>query len=430
MVQPLNLLIDVPNPFEEIEKGIASSQGLIDREQTLADNQANRERTGVLQGREDVLFEQQQQDRQAQIAALAQQKADTIQMQKDFGAVLNNPLSTAQDFTTLSIKYPEFAELVQSDFDRMDDAKKIKFTLALSQAATALDSGNSDIAIGILQKRADALRTEKDDDGADEIEALIGSAKVAPILGANMIDATLAVIDADALDAATKQRGAALEKEQAELELAISKSKLNEIKVDVKKKLIELDGAGESGLLTDPKEIAEQEDKLRKEFAVENANFTKTQTAVRKIQSASDTGEGDLSLIFNFMKALDPGSVVRESEFALAETTAGIPQRILNMRNKALSGDRLGQVQRSNMKTEAHKLLAAADVRNKELIKGFNVIIKNRGFNPDNVFLIPDGQGEVAGTVTPPPTSPTGAGETDPFAAIRLNNPNAFGAAQ
>ena len=409
MVQPLNLTIDVPNPFDQIEKGIQQSQGLIDREQTLADRQANRGRTQVLQGREDVLFGQQQEDRQAQIAALAQQKARTIQMQNDFGAVFGKPDSTSEDFSALVAKYPEFAELTQSEFDRLDDTNKGKFTLSITQAATALDSGNVDIAIGILQKRADALRTEKDDEGAEQLEALIGAAKVDPTFGANMINATLAVIDADALEASTKLRGAALEKAQSELEFSISKAKLNEIKVDVRKKLIELDTSGQPGLITDPKEVAEQEDKLRKELSAENDNFTKTQTAVRKIQSASDTGEGDLSLIFNFMKALDPGSVVRESEFALAETTAGIPQRILNMRQKLEKGDRLGATQRANMKSEAKKLLAAADIRNKELIKGFRVIIENRGFNEANVFLIPDDQGAVAGTVTPPPETPTGA---------------------
>jgi len=38
---------------------------------------------------------------------------------------------------------------------------------------------------------------------------------------------------------------------------------------------------------------------------------------------------------------LDPGSVVRESEFATAQNAAGVPDQVRNMYNKVLSGTRL-----------------------------------------------------------------------------------------
>lgn len=61
---------------------------------------------------------------------------------------------------------------------------------------------------------------------------------------------------------------------------------------------------------------------LRKEYTGLPAtkDFAKQATAYdRVVQSATDpSAAGDLSLIFNFMKVLDPGSVVRESEFATA----------------------------------------------------------------------------------------------------------------
>ena len=41
------------------------------------------------------------------------------------------------------------------------------------------------------------------------------------------------------------------------------------------------------------------------------------------------------------MKALDPTSVVREGEFALAEQAAGVDDRVLNIYNKLIEGERL-----------------------------------------------------------------------------------------
>lgn len=46
----------------------------------------------------------------------------------------------------------------------------------------------------------------------------------------------------------------------------------------------------------------------------------------RNLESSlnSVTGAGDMSAIFQFMKSLDPNSVVRESEFEMAAKTTGL----------------------------------------------------------------------------------------------------------
>ena len=75
-------------------------------------------------------------------------------------------------------------------------------------------------------------------------------------------------------------------------------------------------------------------------------DLRKTDVAFRKINAAPDTASGDMSLIFGFMKLLDPGSTVREGEFASAESAAGIPTRIVNAYNRALTGERLSAGQR------------------------------------------------------------------------------------
>ena len=102
----------------------------------------------------------------------------------------------------------------------------------------------------------------------------------------------------------------------------------------------------------------DQETKLRNEFQ----NVTKDYRGIRDSytrveESASDpSAAGDLALIFNYMKILDPGSVVREGEFANAQNAAGVPDRVKNMYNRAINGERLGEVQRKDFVNSARKL--------------------------------------------------------------------------
>lgn len=101
-----------------------------------------------------------------------------------------------------------------------------------------------------------------------------------------------------------------------------------------------------------------QADKLRKAFDSASKDFVKIRDAFgRIVASAKDpSAAGDLALIFNYMKVLDPGSVVRESEFATAANAAGVPDRIRNIWNRVLSGERLGVEQRADFVSRAESL--------------------------------------------------------------------------
>lgn len=52
-----------------------------------------------------------------------------------------------------------------------------------------------------------------------------------------------------------------------------------------------------------------------------------------------------MAMIFKYMKSLDPTSTVRESEYASAQNTTGIPDRLMNYYNKAVDGSLLNDVQ-------------------------------------------------------------------------------------
>jgi hypothetical protein len=91
-------------------------------------------------------------------------------------------------------------------------------------------------------------------------------------------------------------------------------------------------------------------DSLRSEYfaRTKENGFLEVTNAYGKVKTAPNTPAGDVSIVFAYMKMIDPGSVVREGEFATAENTAGIPAKVVNSYNKALKGKRLGDKQRED----------------------------------------------------------------------------------
>jgi hypothetical protein len=102
---------------------------------------------------------------------------------------------------------------------------------------------------------------------------------------------------------------------------------------------------------------------LRKEFLALPSvkDFNKVNAAYEKVKVASKgTGPADdISLIFGYMKILDPGSTVREGEFATAANAGGIDTKIINIYNKVKDGTRLTPGQRKEFMTSAQKTAQA-----------------------------------------------------------------------
>ena len=101
--------------------------------------------------------------------------------------------------------------------------------------------------------------------------------------------------------------------------------------------------------------------KLRKEFqslpVVKETELMAS--AYGKIMQASDTGPGDMGLVFGFMKMLDPNSSVREGEYANAENAGGVSSKVRMLYNKAIDGQFLTPQLRGQFKGEAGRLWGA-----------------------------------------------------------------------
>lgn len=116
----------------------------------------------------------------------------------------------------------------------------------------------------------------------------------------------------------------------------------------------------------------ERANKLRDEFSALTKDFRTVQDAYQKIQSTSDTGAGDMSLLYSYVKLLDPGSVVRESEFATAAASGSFGEQVQGAVQRVLSGQRLPPTLRAAFKNEATNIYGAQR-------KGFENISKTYG---------------------------------------------------
>ena len=141
---------------------------------------------------------------------------------------------------------------------------------------------------------------------------------------------------------------------------------------------------------------------LRKEFTKLSGEFISVQDAYSRVLAAPDTAAGDVGLVFAFMKMLDPGSVVREGEFATAAAAAGLPDRIVALAQRVDTGKRLTSPQVADFKNVARQIYNQ-QVQGQRLLEGtFRRLSDRQGMASDQV-VIPFVRERFTETVTDPP---------------------------
>lgn len=106
----------------------------------------------------------------------------------------------------------------------------------------------------------------------------------------------------------------------------------------------------------------------------------------RVLSSAKDPSPaGDLALIFNFMKVLDPGSTVREGEFATAQNSGSVPEQIWAMYNKTVSGERLVPEIRADFVKRAGELYQGAAGLQEGTNSRYSELATDYGYEPERI---------------------------------------------
>ena len=130
---------------------------------------------------------------------------------------------------------------------------------------------------------------------------------------------------------------------------------------------------------------------LRKEFTSQTSQYRGISDAFQKIKSAAlnPSAANDISLIFGFMKALDPTSTVREGEAATAENARGVSEDVRNLYNKINSGQRLSQAQRQDFLQSAYGLVESQMPNVQQTIDRYTAIAGRSKLNPEDVVSDP-----------------------------------------
>lgn len=151
----------------------------------------------------------------------------------------------------------------------------------------------------------------------------------------------------------------------------------------------EIEKLGRTGGKTD--DDFTRESAVRKEFAGLPAvkEYSTVRDAFSRIQSVGKraSAAGDLALIFSYMKILDPGSTVREGEFANAQNSAGVPDRIKALYNNVAKGERLADAQRADFLERSNDLYQSQRRVFEGTAQGYRDLSTRLGVSPENVIM-------------------------------------------
>jgi len=113
--------------------------------------------------------------------------------------------------------------------------------------------------------------------------------------------------------------------------------------------------------------------------------------AFRKVEESANLNSayGDVALLTNFMKVLDPGSIVRESEFEMIANTGGLPVAIANAFRKSANGELLSQDQRKMLTQAAMANLQPSIDLAAMQTSFYTAEAERQGVDPKNTFVNP-----------------------------------------
>jgi hypothetical protein len=438
MVQPINYFQGVQDPFAQAVAGMQLGE-------TYAANQRAQQQAQQL-----ALAKQQQ---------LAQQMQQQQQIATARDTFLANPKPTMRDALTFASILPkDQADAIRPYIEGVSKEQQQGVLRFNGQVLSALQT-DPPAGIRLLRERALAERTSGDEQEASLYERMADTAEkqgpeiafkgltyiIASMPGAKEmfenIDKTLSTSRLEAeqpLKARKLTAETVVEESKAKyapqkfgLEINLTQSQIKQADAAIRASdaAAKLSGAQATRAEAEAKEMAmgvipadkrpEVESRFRKEYNDQTQPYQTVKSAYGRVLSSDDSAVGDLSLIFGYMKMLDPGSVVREGEFATAQNAAGVPERIMNIYNKLITGERLNASQRNSFKGQAKNLYSSALESEKTVRTGLERIATGYGLNKNNIFYTAT---EVAPTAQTAPTP-----GTPPAAPARATNPPAAG---
>ena len=131
------------------------------------------------------------------------------------------------------------------------------------------------------------------------------------------------------------------------------------------------------------------EGRLRGDFSKMSKEFIGVRDAHNRVRASAENSSpaGDMALLFNFAKVLDPASTVRESEFRALAQAGAFGERVKSQVNRVLTGKGLTDAVRKDFVTRSESLFRTKERQHKKVESQFKNISERMGVDPRNVVL-------------------------------------------
>jgi hypothetical protein len=366
----------------------------------------------------------------ASIRALQQQTQEKQQKEQRLQAYrgeIENAYTqgTPDAFLRVMTLFPEHQKVIEPQWSALDKKRQQAEINQGSPVMSALFVGNAKVAKDLLQQRIAATPEGQDVSGLQSlVDAIDRDPKAATVQAIDMFSRIMApdkfaetfskmmeakramemapiTMRKESAEAIGKEISNKFAPDKFAADLGLTKAQTEQAKAAVAASRAAAAKSGADATLAQAEarqmgagvipldKRPEAEAKFRKEYSDQTKGYTEVKEAHQRILASDKTAAGDISLIFGFMKLLDPMTGVREGEYASASNAASIPIRIQNLYNKAISGEKLADDQRNMFKKQADKLYEAAAVKEKEVRKGIERIATGYGLKTENIFYSP-----------------------------------------
>jgi hypothetical protein len=122
-------------------------------------------------------------------------------------------------------------------------------------------------------------------------------------------------------------------------------------------------------------------------FAQQVSGYKQALQGYNRLKSSLQAGDafGDIAAIFGFMKMLDPTSVVREGEFAVASSAGGLFERMKIIMQQAENGQRLTPEMRQEIMALSNELVDTYNVAYQSKREGYQKEFKRYQYQDDEI---------------------------------------------
>ena len=137
--------------------------------------------------------------------------------------------------------------------------------------------------------------------------------------------------------------------------------------------------------LRDPTAVAKAAMSFQNDYrTATKPSYARAQAYESMMQAAADpSAKGDLTMVYSFIKALDPESVVREGEIALVNSNRSIPDQIKGYAQKLATGKNLLPEERQDLIKQAQTLTQTDYKRSRNDVKAYRDNAGRLGLDPD-----------------------------------------------